>query len=191
MPILFLSACKVDESKNIRRVLAGDQPLCIHKDYFDWGGDPNSGSVFIIAMRPDMRPETRKERKTLDKNTYYLKVTNILLGPEWLGITERGLKRRIDKYKQTNRKAYNDLIVTKKSADWHSGEIFLEPKQQIDNPNSPYIICLGEGANNPQCSHYFSNKKIGYKVSYSKRNLDNWAKIKQQVIEFVESKKCK
>jgi len=132
IPILFLSACKVDESKNIRRVLAGDQLLCIHKDYFSWGGDPNSGSVFIVAMRPDMRPETRKERKTLDRDTYYLQKTNILLGPKWEGITESGLKSRKQNHSETGKRKY-ELIVTENHTNPQAWDLYLEPEHRNVN----------------------------------------------------------
>jgi hypothetical protein len=194
---LGLVGCKVDPAKNMYKAKIDDKYLCLEKQYFDWGDDPDDDGIFIIMMRPDMKPQRQlgfsrpalTDDERINKTRLSLSIKSseeILTAPRAI---ESG-KKRARQYPPTEEKKY-ELIMAGNNTKVKGVSYYFEPNQNFNDFKAAHIRCSIEGKPKyPQCGHYFYDDTFHYKIGYSMKNLPNWKKIKQQVIDFVESKKC-
>ena len=189
MLVLVLVGCNPEAEEKIYKVKVGGKELCIPKAYFKHGDDPNSGSILLSLMRPEMTPISKDTIKEGGEDNYWKNKTTILLERKWSGLTEESLKNRIKNYTPKDKNKYG-LIATQNNTKAKSWLFFLEPNQSIQNSEAYYIRCLVDGVKNPQCTHHFNHDSFSFSVNYSFKNIDCWKEIKKTSINFIETKKC-
>lgn len=196
--VMLLVGCKVDPEKNIYKAKVGDEYLCLEKEYMAHGDDPNTDTILLSMIRPDMAPIRRNSFKDMGAESYWKNKTGLLLNKKWDSKeynspnVRKSIESRVRDYTPLQEKKYA-LTMTKNNTKSQHWTYYIEPTSNIEDRDLAYIRCskyYGVENENPQCTHTFDHGELHYLVDYSIRNLSNWKKIKQQMIDFVENKKC-